>query len=178
MRRVSKTLLLIVSIILSLSVLEGCDALRRLTGRPTSAEIARMRAEHQREEEERAARLDSLEKAQKAAQDSLAALEKQLSEIQAQGTILNPAKMGGLFTTKLDYRYYVVVGAFRVRSNAENLLKVAQKAGYTCTLISFRNGFNAVGMCQTNDLNDALRSLRKVAEEPFSPDDLWILVNE
>ena len=94
------------------------------------------------------------------------------------GTILNPSAMGGLYTTKLDFRYYIVVGAFTLRSNAEGLLKRVQDAGYTGTLISFRNGYNAVGVCQTDHLPTAFASLKKVKEEPFCPSDVWILVNE
>ncbi len=154
----------------------GCDAFRKLAGRPTAAEIeakqvALLQARQAREQ----ARLDSLERLRQAAADSLAALDslKQLS-----GTILNPSAMGGLYTTKLDSRYYIVVGAFTVRSNAEKLLGRVQKAGYVATLICFRNGYHAVGLCQTDNLNQALRSLKKIKGEPFCPADVWILVNE
>ena len=97
---------------------------------------------------------------------------------QMRGTILNPSAMGGLYTTKLDYRYYIVVGAFTMRSNAEKLLTRVQDAGYVATLISFRNGYNAVGVCQTDRLPEAFASLKKVKTESFCPPDVWILVNE
>ena len=121
------------------------------------------------------ARIDSLKKVEKQLADSLAILD---SLRQMNGTILNPSKMGGLFTTKLDSRYYIVVGAMKQRANAEKLLKEVQSKGYVATLISFRNGFNAVGICRTDNLNQAFLSLKKVKEEPFCPPDVWILVNE
>jgi len=164
-------------LILSLSVsLTGCDGFRRLAGRPTSAELEQRRMEllAQREAEHQA-RIDSLRVVEKALADSLATLD---SIKQITGTVLNPTKIGGLYTTKLDYRYYIIVGAFQQRSFAERLLTRVQNAGYVGTLISFRNGYNMVGICQSDDLNKINASLRKVREEPFCPSDVWILVNE
>ena len=173
--------ILYVVLLLSALVLTGCDGFRRLAGRPTSAELAEMRAAVQlRQEAEREAaayqaRIDSLRRVEQAIADSLAVLD---SLQQMRGTILNPSAMGGLFTTKLDYRYYIVVGAFTMRSNAEALLGRVQKAGYTGTLISFRNGYNAIGVCPTDHLPTAFASLKKVRTETFCPPDVWILVNE
>ena len=169
------------ALLLSAFVGTGCDGLRRLAGRPTSADLAEMQAalDLRREAEREAAayqtRIDSLRRVEQAIADSLAVLD---SLRQMRGTILNPSAMGGLFTTRLDYRYYIVVGAFTMRSNAEALLVRVQKAGYTGTLISFRNGYNAIGICQTDHLPTAFASLKKVRTEEFCPPDVWILVNE
>ena len=97
---------------------------------------------------------------------------------QLRGTILNPSRLGGLFTTKLDFRYYIVVGAFTQRYNAEHLMETTKARGYNTTIINFRNGYNAVGVCPSNDLNSVNAALRKVKLEPFCPNDVWILVNE
>ncbi len=167
---------LIFALLAATLCLTGCDAFRRLAGRPTSEEIEAMRTEIRlAREAEHQARIDSLKRVEKALADSLAVLD---SLKQMKGTILNPSSMGGLFTTKLDFRYYIVVGAFTQRSNAEALLMKVQEKGYTGTLISFRNGFNAVGICNTDNLNQAFRSLKTVKTEPFCPEDVWILVNE
>lgn len=167
---------LIFIFLISIPLLTGCDALRKLAGRPSKAEIEAKKLEMlKRQEAAHQARIDSLKQVEKELADSLA----QAGTLrQMNGTVLNPGKIGGLFTTKLDYKYYVVVGCFTFRKNAENLFKVVQGKGYVPTIINFRNGFNAVGLCQTNDLNNALGSLRKVREEDFCPDDVWILVNE
>ena len=162
--------------LLSLLSLTGCDGLRKLAGRPTSKELeqklsvilARQEAEHQ-------AKIDSMRRVEQALADSIAVMD---SLKQMRGTILNPSAMGGLYTTKLDYRYYIVVGAFTMRANAEKLLTRVQDAGYVATLISFRNGYNAVGVCQTDHLPEAFASLKKVKTEAFCPPDVWILVNE
>ena len=171
MKRITTFMLLLC--VLSLT---GCDGLRRLAGRPTGAEIADRQARILAvQEAEHQARIDSLRRVEQALADSLSVLD---SLKQMRGTILNPSAMGGLFTTKLDFRYYIVVGAFTMRSNAEKLLQRVQDAGYVGTLISFRNGYNAVGVCQTDHLPEAFASLKKVREEAFCPPDVWILVNE
>ena len=160
----------------------GCDGLRKLAGRPTAGELAVRQASMLAAQEARhRAAVDSMHRVQQVLADSLAALDS-LSALdslrQSRGTILNPSALGGLFTTKLDSRYYIVVGSFRDRSNAESLVRRVEGMGYIPTLISFRNGFNAVGICQTDLLAEAVSSLRKVRREPFCPPDAWILVNE
>ncbi len=154
----------------------GCDALRKLAGRPTAEEIELMRIEKLKQEEAvRRHRIDSLARVQKEKEDSLAIMD---SLAQIKGTILNPSEIGGLFTTKLDFRYYIVVGSFRSRHNAEALFSEVSQRGYHPVLISFRNGFNAVSVSPTNSLGEAFSSLKKVRTENFCPDDVWILVNE
>jgi len=166
----------------SLLIFTGCDFLRKIAGRPTSEMIENKRIEVLRIEEAlQQARLDSLKRVEKAMRDSLAALDSiaALEGIrQNGGTILNPAKLGGLFTTKLESRYYIIIGSYRHRSNAETLLKTAAAAGYSPALISFRNGLIAVGLCPVNNLQNALEALKKVRTEPFCPKDVWILLNE
>ena len=148
---------------------------RSLAGRPTTKEILAKAERMQADEQAHRARIDSLRRVEKQLADSLAILDS-LSQIQ--GTILNPAKMGGLFTTKLNSRYHIIVGAFRERRNAEKLFRTVESAGFTPTLISFRNGYNVVGIYPSNTLADAYQNLLKAKAEPFCPADVWILVNE
>lgn len=160
----------------------GCDFFRTLAGRPTSEEIHRRRIEVLRAEEAvQQARLDSIKMEQKIRQDSIARLDSLavLDSIrQIGGSILNPSSLGGLFSTKLEARYYVIVGAFRARENAEKLHKRTSNLGYSPAVITFRNGLNAVGLCPANNIKDAHTNLRKVKEEKFCPKDVWILLNE
>ena len=86
--------------------------------------------------------------------------------------------MGGLFTTKLESKYYIIVGAFRGRSYAERKLAACNEAGYKGTIISFRNGLLAVGVCPSNDLNESLKTLKVMRGTGICPKDGWILVNE
>lgn len=156
--------------------LVGCDMFRSLAGRPTAEEVELLRIEKLKAEEAvRQARVDSLARLQAEMEDSLAIMDS-LSQIQ--GTILNPSEMGGLFTTRLDSRYYIVVGSFRSRSNAETLFTQVMEKGYSPILINFRNGFNSIAVSPADSLREAFHALRAVKAEPFCPDDVWILVNE
>lgn len=175
----SKLLLLLVS----MSVLTGCDFFRTLAGRPTSKDIEAMQVSTLlAEKAELVAENVALEQKYEAAvkelqtfRDSLDALD---SISQYGGTILNPTTLGGLFSTKLEARYYVIIGAFRYRTNAEILLKKAQQNGYKPALISFRNGKMAVGVCPANNIKDAFIGMKKVKQEAFCPPDVWVLRNE
>ena len=168
-------LLLIIATMLCLT---GCDFMRKLAGRPTSEDVELKRIEILRAEEAALqARLDSLRNVeQRMIQDSLDALD---SIRQIGGSILNPASLGGLFATKLEARYYIILGSFRTRANAEALFNVAKDAGYKPALISFgKGGLIAVGVSPVNKLSDAFTALNSVKKEKFCPNDVWILVNE
>ena len=160
--------------------LQGCDFVRTVAGRPTSAQLEDIRKDRMAAEEARhQARLDSMAKAEKAMAEAMAAREAQLldSLTQAKGTVLNPSKLGGLFTTKLESKYYIVVGAFRTRSYAERKLTQCNSAGYTATIISFRNGLLAVAICPSNNLEETLKTLKKLRGTEVCPQDGWILMN-
>ena len=172
-----KTLILALSAVL---LVTGCDFVRTVAGRPTSAQLEQIRKERMAAEEARhQARLDSMAKAEKAMAEALAAREAQLldSLTQAKGTVLNPSKLGGLFTTKLESKYYIVVGAFRTRSYAERKLTQCNSLGYTATIISFRNGLLAVAICPSDNLEETLKTLKKLRGTEVCPQDGWILMN-
>lgn len=167
---------LILMLVIPSFIVSGCDMFRKLAGRPTAEELDAIRMEKMRLEElAHQERIDSLRQVEKAISDSISVLD---SIRQMHGTILNPSDIGGLFTTRLSARYYIVVGAFKSRSNAEVLLSTVKEKGYSPVLISFRNGFNAIGISPADDLLSAFQQLKKVKNEHFCPDDVWILVNE
>jgi len=172
----------ILSLALAALLLSGCDFFRFIAGRPTSEDLEETRLEMIRLQEEarHQARIDSLERVRRRMADSLAALDAHLldSLSQTKGTILNPTKLGGLYTTKLEAKYYIVVGAFRTRAYAERKLGKCNEAGYTATIISFRNGLLAVAVCPSDSLNETLRKLRELRGNGICPEDGWILVNE
>lgn len=162
-------------------MLQGCDFVRSVAGRPTAAKVEQIRQQQIKEEQARhQARLDSMKRVQQAMADSLAALEAHLidSLSQARGSIVNPSKLGGLYATKLEAKYCIVVGAFRNRAYAERKLKSCQEAGYTASLISFRNGLMAVAVCPSNSLDQTVKTVKKLRGQGVCPPDSWILMNE
>lgn len=163
------------------TLVSSCDFVRTLAGRPTSAQLEEMRLQRMAAQEARhQATLDSMERVQRHMADSLEALEKYLldSLTQARGTVLNPSRMGGLYTTRLETKYCIVVGAFRNRYYAERKLKECNQAGYTATIISFRNGLLAVSVCPSNSLAETLKTLKQLRGRGVCPPDSWILINE
>ena len=167
--------LTVVSILMLLLTFSSCDFFRKVAGRPTAEELEAKKSEILHNQQVQQARIDSLMKVKQMLADSIAVLDS-LREMK--GTILNPSSLGGLFSTKLEARYYIIVGAFRSRANAEALLSEASDAGFYPAIVSFKNGLYAVGVAPCNTLSDAFLSLKSVMREDFCPDDAWILVNE
>lgn len=159
--------------------LGGCDFLRRAAGRPTSDQIDARRTEILQAEAAREAaekmRMDSLLREQKIVQDSLDALQA----IEDQGVVVaERARLGGVISTELESRYYIIVGSFLNSTNANMLIDKVTSLGYAPQLIRFRSGMIAVGLCPVNKVADAWASLTAVKAESFCPADAWILLNE
>ncbi|MBR4234247.1 MAG: hypothetical protein IKR96_06950 [Bacteroidales bacterium] len=180
-----KTFLLLVLTAVT-GLVTGCDFFRSLAGRPTSeqlalkcdslAEVARVKAE----EEARLAaleqqRLAAIAAAEQFSRDSLAAEEEiRTSKIM----VLTPEKLKGTYNTQLERKYYVVAGSFRERPNAEKKLRNVQEAGFEAVLISFRNGFHAIGAAPTDSVTVVLSSLKQLKAAKVCPNDAWILLND
>ena len=154
----------------------GCDFFRRLAGRPTSADIAakveRIRAEEQARE---AVRLDSIRRAERYRADSLAVLDS----MQREGPrMIRPERLGGLTAAGLPARYYLIAGAFVSMGNAQHFSDRLVQKGYRAEIIAFRNGYNAVAVCKTDDITEMYDSLRQLKRQDFCPENVWILTNE
>ena len=159
-------------VLLSLS-LSSCDLFRKIAGRPTSADIEKKRSALEMEQKAHNDRLDSLKLLQTQISDSLAALDS----IRLQGSsIVEARQLTDQEKSRLPYSYYVIVGAFGNPENAGRFAQQASEAGYPSTLIRYRNGFTAVGVCPTDRIVDAYESLKTVRQSGFFPD-AWILNN-
>ena len=159
-------------VLLSLS-LSSCDLFRKIAGRPTSADIEKKRSALEMEQKAHNDRLDSLKLLQTQISDSLAALHS----IRLQGSsVVEARQLTDQEKSRLPYCYYVIVGAFGNPENAGRFAQQASEAGYPSTLIRYRNGFTAVGVCPTDRIVDAYESLKTVRQSGFCPD-AWILNN-
>lgn len=157
----------------------GCDFFRSLAGRPTSSDIEAMRVELVRREAAEAARLDSLERVRFEAAEAarIAAATDSLNAMK--GYLRTPSRFSGFSSaTVAASKYYIVLGSFLDRANAENYCKRLESEGYPAEALGFRNGFTAVGACPTDDPSEVLASLRRLRAESFCPKDVWILLNE
>lgn len=133
----------------------GCDFFRRLAGRPDSEWIEAKAEAIRQEAEALRIRQDSLERARKAEADSLAAADS-------------------VRLANHRYRFCVILGSFSSKENAERYVEEIAAKGYKGELLTFRNS-TAVGVCPTDDEEQAKKSLSELQRQDFCPNGAWIL---
>lgn len=174
-----KTVLIFISLLSVVIMTSGCDFFRRVAGRPTSEEIeAKAEAlESRRQANARAkekARLDSIAAVRKHEADSVMAMDT----LSRNGyKIMNTSKFGGLAVSDLPGKYYIIVGSFTKMDNALRCSQKYSERGYDAQVIALRNGYNVVGVCQTDDVVELLSSLKALRRQSFCPPQVWILTN-
>lgn len=140
-------------ILISLTqVLCGCDMVRSIMGRPTSADIERMKAEKLASEKQKAAERDSIERA---AADSA-------------------ALAAAVASNALNCRYYMVAGSFMVPENADKYTERLRKSGYEVTRFKFKNGFSVVALFGSDDMASANKQMSTFMEDPLATWDVWV----
>ena len=81
-------------------------------------------------------------------------------------------------TNTVESGYYIFIGTFRQKSNADRLARQAAKAGLEVTRLEYANGRTAVAVRRSDNLGDAFVALGEVRKLSFSPKDACILVVE
>ena len=160
-----------------LLMLQGCDFVRSVAGRPTSADIqakAQAIAVQQEIEAAQAARDDSLRAVQRAVQAEQAAADS----LQGKIMFIKRTQMRSRLASDLPSRYVVVLGAFTVASNAEAFAAKLEDKGYKASLIPYVNGSVAVGVGACDAFEPLYRTVAALKDEPLRPEDAWVLVNE
>ncbi len=164
-------------------LLAGCDDIRRLAGRPTSGEIEARRQAIEQEAEALQQRKDSLDMAAAIEQDRIR--RRVVDSLNLMDSLRRGERLGVISPDKLDpekaqlnFRYYVMIGAFGSPANAARQAARAEAAGYPATTIPLKNGIVAVGVCGTNSLTEIAAAHKKISAEPFCPADAWILDHE
>ena len=143
-----------IPLLLTLTVLTGCDFFRALAGRPTSAELAALMP----------AVTDTLPAPQdtlSAPDDTVAALDSILSALALQ---IEP-----------EHGYLTAVGTFHSVRNAEKYARKYREKGYEVCIVEW-HGVNVVGLNPTDDHAEALRLVRKVRYTGECPGS-WVLKN-
>ncbi|MBR5905413.1 MAG: SPOR domain-containing protein [Bacteroidales bacterium] len=171
-----------VSVIIILAALtasvSSCDFFRGIAGRPGSAELQQKRERIEMMEARRdsleKARLDSAARAEKAAADSLYALDT----LSRSGLLRNATALSKAPRKNLEHRYYVVAGAFSKPENAERLALRYSAAGFESVAFRYSNSLTAVFVAPCDCIYDALEAYRKVMQLPFASKNTWVLVNE
>lgn len=168
-----KKALVILVFVFTVTLVTGCDFLRSIIGRPTSDQIEAKRAIVEKAEGARQAVIDSLKSIQqKSEADSLAVLD---SLAGLNSTILEGRQVSDDVKSALGNRYYIIIGSFYTKENADRLCATAKGKGYDAKLINYKNGFTAVALNPSDRLVDVYESLVKIKQEKFCPEDVWIL---
>lgn len=149
----------------ALSVLSGCDFLRSVAGRPTSKEI----------EAKKAALLSALEAESSRDSVDVDSLEAMKTIEEEHIKIASPSHSGALVPENNGGNYFVMIGTFSRKSNAEALAQTCRNAGYSPVLIPYSNGYTAVAANSYGTVQEALFALEELKKCKFCPADAWIL---
>ena len=74
--------------------------------------------------------------------------------------------------------YYILIGTFTQKANADKLEKLASRCGEKVTRLEFVNGKTAIALRRSDNVNDAFVALGEVRKLSCSPKDACILVVE
>lgn len=167
-----KKVLVIGTLAVLMLLASGCDAFRKMAGRPTSEDIQVKRELIEAAQIAEQARQDSIQAVQKHIADSLAANQAMLDS----GVPIKPTNMvSPSVRTAMAHRYYIIVGAFGNSDNAKRLQKRAEEAGFDSELIPYRNGMTAVGLCPSDDLASLYEPYTRIREQEFCPKAVWVI---
>lgn len=160
---------IIPALLLCALALSSCDAFRRLAGRPTSEDLQYLReARAERIAARRRAIQDSLDRA-KADSIALAAVREALkADSIAAAEAAKPARP----------RWFVSLGTFSVKENAEKLAQRARDAGYEALVVPQRGTSVAVFVNPTEDRTEAEKTRLRLLKEDFCPGDAQILAKK
>lgn len=143
---------IVVTLVSALMVASGCDTVRSFLGKPTSADLARMRVDLERIEKERA---DSIARARAVEAARLDSLQKACSTL----SIL---------------KYNVIAGAFSDEANTAKFTEELRKGGYITCGIDFKNGMHAVCVMSSDNYDEAVRFLSDFRSSCRDGEDAWI----
>ncbi len=159
-----------VFVLLSVAMLvSGCDFFRVLAGRPTSKEIAAKREEILRSAQ------DDRTPVEPRMTDEKPGISDEKPEMTSDSAVPADTSTSSATKTKEKKRYYVIMGAFSSRENAEKYGERIQSFGYEPEFFGFTEGRTAVGIGGTDDLEDAKIFMRELKGQDFCPDGVWIL---
>ena len=157
-------------------IVSVCDFMRKVAGRPTSADLQAMVAAREQEEARAARALQERQQREKELQyqaDSLLAVQTM------EGIVMNRlSDLNVRVTTELPAKYNVVLGAFSDASNADNLISRLKEAGYEASAMRYRSGKTAVLACCTDSFVELGKSFASLQKENYCPKDVWVIVKE
>jgi|GEM_PF-272417 len=188
----TRRFLILVALLSVTMVVTGCDFFRVLAGRPTSKEIEAKRAEILRSaQDDKVVAQDDKDSVPQQDQDSVqvakpetAASERRddgqrphsaaAEQSEARMDAAVPVRPAGS-TSGEKKRFYVIMGAFSSRENAEKYAERIKSFGYEPEFFGFTEGRTAVGVGGTDDPEEAKAFMRELKGQDFCPEGVWIL---
>lgn len=153
----------------------SCDFFRSLAGRPTSADIDRIRAERSLQEARERSVRDSLEQAERN-RARIAAYSDSLRNSDI--VIMTPERVHSINAGDLPHNYYIMIGIFSNEENADKLVGKVAAAGYEAVKMISVNGRYLVAVNPSDDSEEVYHSINKLKKESFCPADVWIYSKE
>ena len=166
----------VAAVLIAALMASGCDFMRKVAGRPTSADLEAMVAAREQEEARAAIALQERQRLEKERQyqaDSLLAVQTM------EGIVMNRlSELNVRVVTDLPAKYNVVLGAFSDASNADILISRLKEAGYEASAMRYRSGKTAVLACSTDSFVELGKSFASLQKETYCPKDVWVIVKE
>ena len=167
---------MVAAVLIAALMASGCDFMRKVAGRPTSADLEAMVAAREQEEARAAIALQERQRLEKERQyqaDSLLAVQTM------EGIVMNRlSELNVRVVTDLPAKYNVVLGAFSDASNADKLISRLKEAGYEASPMRYRSGKTAVLACSTDSFVELGKSFASLQKETYCPKDVWVIVKE
>lgn len=172
----TRRFLILVALLSVTMVVTGCDFFRVLAGRPTSKEIEAKRAEILRSaQDDKVVAQDDKDSVPQQDQDSVQVAKPETAASERQDDGQRPHSAVPARPAGEKKRYYVIMGAFSSRENAEKYAERIKSFGYEPEFFGFTEGRTAVGVGGTDDPEEAKAFMRELKGQDFCPEGVWIL---
>jgi hypothetical protein len=155
-----KTTKFLVVLLVTMTLLSGCDFFRSLLGKPTSEDLELIAYQKEAAAKAKADSINNIIKADTLIADNEKAVE-------SKSIVKQPS-------SDFNYRYYVIVGSFKNYANAERFSEILLKKNYDVKNFKFKNGYNMVSIFGSIDYYEAHKKLNEIMESEICPDDIWI----
>ena len=133
----------------------GCDLIRASLGKPTSADLAVLRAAREAREQ--------------AVRDSIVAAEEEKARL-----LIEEAAAKAAAEAAVVKRYYAVAGAFRGTDGAQIFIEKLEENGLKVKTFDFKSGLKVVCLEGSDDMDDIRRDLATLKRLHLAPTDPWI----
>jgi len=181
MKKVTRFVSIFFILICSIAVFSSCDFLRKVSGRPTSEDLALMGRLLEMKEQ---MKIDSLQRAQ----DSIriakeAAMEQErldslraVAKLDSMGTNLSDVFRFGDPENDIPGKFSAIIGVYRSNLTAAEKISAVRHNGFEPIVFNFAGGERAVCLISSDNLAEVADIVEKGRASNDCPKDAWIYV--